>query len=302
MNQALPESFRRTIQEVHGKDGQRWLEDLPDALRRLEQSRGLQVLEHFPLSYNFVAPAVGPEGEDWVLKLGVPNPELSGEIMALKTFAGGGAVRMLYGDPQTGVLLLERVIPGTPLSQIQDDEQATRIAAGVMRQLWQPVLPQAGFRTVAYLGGGFQRLRLTFEGGSGPFAEHLVAVAEAVLAEATTSPAPARLLHGDLHHDNILFDERRGWLAIDPAGIAGDPGYEAGALLFNPLPNFPHRAGMPHLLRRRLEILAEELQLPLAVLVRWGIFKCVLDAWWSYEDHGRGWEPVLSVAEALARI
>ena len=47
--------------------------------------------------------------------------------------------------------------------------------------------------------------------------------------------APRVLLHGDLHHDNILRSGREGWLAIGPFGVFGDPGFEAGALLYNPI-------------------------------------------------------------------
>ncbi len=300
MSAALPDDFQRRIIDVHGEPGARWLEALPQLIRTLERRWKLQVLPSYPLSYNYVAPAIGPNGEAWVLKLGVPNPELIGEILALRCFEGDGAVRVIHGDPAGGVLLIERLQPGTPLSLVADDEQATRLAASVMRRLWRVVPEQPGLRSLAHLGEGLRRLRQRFDGGCGPFPADLVALAEAQLTQAPSSAT--RLLHGDLHHDNILYDQRRGWLAIDPAGILGDPGYEVGSLLFNPLPKTPERTDLRDLLRARLEVLSTELEMPLEGLRRWGIFKCVLSAWWDFEDHGRGWEPVIQVARALADL
>lgn len=45
--------------------------------------------------------------------------------------------------------------------------------------------------------------------------------------------APDVPLHGDLHHDNILVSPR-GWLAIDPKGLSGDPAYELAPAFLNP--------------------------------------------------------------------
>lgn len=42
-------------------------------------------------------------------------------------------------------------------------------------------------------------------------------------------------LHGDLHHDNIIGGGARGWLAIDPQGLIGDPAYDVANVFGNPL-------------------------------------------------------------------
>lgn len=47
-------------------------------------------------------------------------------------------------------------------------------------------------------------------------------------------PSAAIPLHGDLHHDNILASDR-GWLAIDPKGLIGDPAYELANIYRNPV-------------------------------------------------------------------
>ena len=94
------------------------------------------------------------------------------------------------------------------------------------------------------------------------------------------------VLHGDLHHDNILRSTREPWLAIDPNGIVGDPGYEVGALLFNPDPDDRDEA-LTALVPSRVEQLAEEWGMPAERVVAWGFVKAVMSEVWSAE----GWSP-----------
>ena len=52
----------------------------------------------------------------------------------------------------------------------------------------------------------------------------------------TSSPTPrtdARLIHGDLHYENVLAADREPWLVIDPKPMAGDPHYELAPMLWN---------------------------------------------------------------------
>ena len=85
----------------------------------------------FLLSYNYVCAATQKDGSEAVLKIGVPNPELTSEINALTLYNGQGACRILEADPENGMLLLERLQPGTMLASLGDDDQATGIAAEV---------------------------------------------------------------------------------------------------------------------------------------------------------------------------
>ena len=112
----------------------------------------------------------------------------------------------------------------------------------------------------------------------------------------------AALLHGDLHHHNILAAGRQPWLAIDPKGIVGEPAYEVGALLRNPMPELLQSERPKRLLARRLDILSERLGFERERLVGWGTAQAVLAAWWSLEDHGRDWEKWITCAELLAEL
>jgi len=236
------------------------------------------------------------------LKVGVPNPELATEIEALRLFDGHGIVRLLEADCDQGALLLERLKPGTPLSSLTDDELATSIAIQVMGQLWKLVPSEHSFPTAAEWAAGLKRLRERFEGGTGPFPVRLVEGAETLFGELIGSMGEEVLLHGDLHHQNILAAERQPWLALDPKGVVGEPAYEVGALLRNPMPQLLAKPRPERILARRVDQLAEGLGFERARVVGWGLAQAVLAAWWSFEDHGRGWEPCIACAEILAGL
>ena len=301
---AAPPEFARRMVELHGAAGAAWLERLPALIADLADRWSLRVLAPFePLSYNYVAPAVrsaSTSGEGpVVLKVGVPHPELLTEIEALRLFDGRGAVRLLEADAARGALLLERLVPGTPLADLKDDAAATSLAAGVMRQLWRPLPPGHPFPTVERWALGLDRLRARFGGGCGPFPAPLVERAESLFAELIASMGERVLLHGDLHHHNILAAGRQPWLALDPKGLAGEAEYEAGALLRNPIPAFLAWPDLPRITRRRVDQLAEELGFDRARLTGWAIAQAVLAGWWSYEDTGHGWRKWMVCAEAL---
>jgi streptomycin 6-kinase len=147
-----------------------------------------------------------------------------------------------------------------------------------------------------------QRMRHRFGGTSGPFPARLVEEAEVLFAELLGTMAEPALLHGDLHHDNILSAERQPWLALDPKGVVGEPAYEVGALLRNPLPQLLEMPQPGRIMARRVDQLAEALEIDRARIRGWGLAQAVLSAWWVIEDHGAGWEPAIACAELLAAI
>ena len=300
---AIPERFARTMVELHADEGVEWLRRLPNLIRDCEERWGLTVLAPFtPLSYNYVAPAIRADGTDAVLKVGFPADEPETQIPALRLYDGRGIVRLLEADQEQGAMLLERLTPGTPLAHIVDDEEATAIAADVMRQLWRPAPAEHPFPTVADWMGGMQRVREHFGGGSGPFPMALVAEAERLFADLIGSMGEPVLLHGDLHHENILAAQRQPWLAVDPKGVVGEPAYEVGALLRNRLPDDLNPVQTKRILARRIDQLAEALEFDRARLLGWGLAQAMLSAWWTVEDHGYGWEPTIMLAEYFAEL
>jgi streptomycin 6-kinase len=108
------------------------------------------------------------------------------------------------------------------------------------------------------------------------------------------------LLHGDLHHDNILTATRQTWLAIDPKGIVGEPAYETGPLLLNMFSKEDPQA--EKVLARGIAQLSEELGLDQQRIHGWALSRAVLSAIWDLEDTGQGGEEAIACAETLASI
>jgi streptomycin 6-kinase len=288
------------IIDIHGTTGVAWLERLPDTLAEVAERWSLTVLPPFgELSYNYVAPAVCSDGTHVVLKAGVPSPGLRREAEALRRFNGNGIARCLAADLDHGVLCLERLIPGTPLTRVLDDEQVTHITVRVMRELWKPAPPEQTFATVAEWAGDLNDLREHFDSGYGPFPGSLVDTAQGLFGELIGSASV--LIHGDMHPGNILRGGRESWLAIDPKGVVGDPFYDV-ATFATSLPDGLDRSQLKRFLSRRVDQLAKELKIERECILAWGLAQSVLSGWWSYEDHGQGWEWAFARAELFDEL
>jgi streptomycin 6-kinase len=301
----VPEWFARRVAQVWGEPGQRWLDGLPGLVEQCARRWSLTVRPPYPLSYTYVAPVTRANGGPAVLKLGVPGTyELATAAEALRLAAGDGMAALLDADLEAGALLLERVEPGGPLAALaaEDDEAATAVLLDVMRRIHRPVPEPDRFSTVAAWGMAFTELRERHAGGTGPLPPALVDRAERIYAELVASSAPAVLLHGDLHHDNVLRSSRAGWLAVDPKGLLGEPAFEVGAMLHNPWPDLLRWPDPGRLLVRRVHQLAEGLDVDPERVRAWGFAFAVLAAVWFDEDD----EPVdphpLRCAELLAAL
>ena len=307
-NSSIPAYFAQWVTNFWGEEGAAWLRDLPALLADCCVRWNLALLPPFPgLSYNHVTPVTRANGSPAVLKTGVPRDEIATEIAALRRCDGAGMVRLLEADPARGVMLLERALPGEPLARMEDDDQATAIAADVMRAIWRPVPDPSPFPTVAGWLRAFERVRAMFGGGSGPLPEAALARAESLGRDLLASaPVQPMLLHGDLHHDNIVSAQRMPWLVIDPKGVTGDPCFEVGAFLSNPYERFMawDPSEWPMRMARRVDILTERLGFPRERIVAWGVTQATLSAAWGVEDgedDGR-WPDRIARADALAAL
>ena len=295
----LPQDFISTIQTTFGDEGRAFLDALPGLVTEASRRWGLsEVRAVSNLSYHFVARAKRG-AEEVVLKIGVPHRELTSEMAALRFFKGRGAVRLLEADERRGMFLMERLRPGEMLSTLKDDDRATHIAAEVMLRLWRPAPMDDTFIRLSDWFKGLEGLRPAFNGGTGPFPRRVIEEVEELLPRLFAESATPMLIHGDLHHFNVLSSER-GWIAIDPKGVIGHPEYEVGPLLINPMPDLLNGSRPKVRLERRIAILSERLGLSPQSMRDWGLCHAVLSAWWDMSPDGKGGEYSLHCAELLA--
>jgi streptomycin 6-kinase len=303
----LPEDFVQLMREVYGTEAvNAWFQRLPSFLEEYAERWQLKLLPPFEnLSFHYVAPALRADGTPVILKTSAFSDEFEHGLAALRLFNGRGIARLLEWDEEQKVMLLERLQPGTMLESLvpEQDEQATSILASVMRQLWRPAPPEHTFPTVEQLGQGLRQLRAHYAGGYGPFPPRLVDEAMDLFATLSAWAQENMLLHGDLQHHNILRSGET-WLAIDPKGVVGDPGYEVGALFYNPMPAILEVPNLEQLLARRVAQLSEELGMERARIRGWGLAQCVCNAWNMVANNQLSMNPqgILRCAEILSRL
>ncbi|WP_123042186.1 aminoglycoside phosphotransferase family protein [Cohnella candidum] len=278
----MPDTLAQTIRSVYGEEGEAWLAAFPSLVQKCESKWSLRLEEPtFPLSFNFVAPVRFEDGREAVLKLCVPSKESRSEIAALRWFDGKGAVRLLEAEPDEGILLMERVRPGLTLHTVRDEESAVKAAAEVMAKLHGTAPAKTdSLLTVEGWFGGYARLRDRFDGGTGPLPEQSVRLAEERYEALRENPTPHYLLHGDLHHGNLLSADREPWLAIDPKGVIGEAEYEPCSFLMNAI----DESDPLEQIRRRVALFSESLGLDPRRILQWAYCHAVLSAWWCIED------------------
>ena len=200
----------------------------------------------------------------------------------LRAFDGMAVVRSY--DVVDRAVLMERLQPGHSAAELVAhgrDDEATAVVADVIRRM-SPREPPDGTPTVLDLASAFPAYRST---GDTQVSSGLVDDAERVYVELCDSQRDVRLLHGDLHQRNILFDAVRGWVAIDPKGTVGEVAYEVGASLRNPIEH-PEIVASATAVKRRLQTFETALGLDVTRMIRWAYAQAVLAAIWLVEDEG----------------
>jgi streptomycin 6-kinase len=258
--------------------GAEWLERLPALVAECAESWSLRVGPPYPDGHvSWVGPVELRNGEPAVLKINFPEPESEREADALRWWAGEGAARLLAEDEGRRALLIERCVPGSQLWDEPDEDEAMRTAAGVLRRLWRPAPQGHRFPLLADLAAGWA------EGlAEASYDRALVDEAVSFLLEAGPSQGDPVVVHQDFHGGNVLRAEREPWLAIDPKPLVGEREFDTASLLRDRRDELRVDPDPKARIRRRLDLLAAELELDRERMRGWGIAHAL--AW----DHDEG--------------
>jgi streptomycin 6-kinase len=213
-------------------------------------------------------------GEPAMLKIATHIAEQrGGRLMAW--WNGDGAARVLAHDESA--LLLERATGNRSLSEMAQhgrDNEATRIICNVAARLHvSRGVPPTGLIPLAEW---FRELEPAADLHSG-----ILCRSAETAHELLADQRDITVLHGDIHHGNIVDFGPRGWLAIDPKGLTGERAFDFANLFCNP--DF-HVATAPGRLARQATVVAESADLDRSRLLRWIIAYAGLSAAWFLGD------------------
>ncbi len=238
-------------------------------------------------------------GRAAMLKVPLVHEEaLGGRLLA--AWRGVGCAAVFAGDEHS--VVLERAVGGrdlTSLTRAGDDRGAIAVLGSVLGVLHGALAAPAPAVTTAHDTGDilaelpsldewFRALLTTDAASLGALTDDPASAAflgrGRILARRLlhdTTPADTVVLHGDLHHENVLEFAPGDWRAIDPKGIVGHRAFDATAMLAN-----PDRATAqdPRLLEQRVELLARSLGVDRSTILEWSVARSALSAVWSLED------------------
>ena len=232
-------------------------------------------------------------GEPAMLKLSFEEDErLGGAVM--EWWEGHGAARVLAREEHA--LLLERA---TGLASLSDmarmgrDDEACRILCRTAASLHAPRAKASPSLTP--LAQWFRDLAPAARTHGG-ILSRCAETAEILLRD----QREIVVLHGDLHHDNVLDFGERGWLAIDPKHIEGERGFDFANIFTNPDLADPTRpvATEPGRFARRLDVVTEAAKVDRLRLLSWILAWTGLSAAWFLSDG----DPMAEIDLHIARL
>ncbi|MDP1874043.1 aminoglycoside phosphotransferase family protein [Phenylobacterium sp.] len=197
-----------------------------------------------------------------------PDERRGGGVMAWWNGQGAAPVLAVQGE----ALLMVRA-PGdtlAPMVRAGRDEAATAILCQVVARLHAPRdSPRPAAPPLAKLFSA-----LTQSG------DPTLARARQVAAGLLETARDPVLLHGDIHHGNVLDFGADGWLAIDPWGLVGERAYDYA----NIFPNPDLASVTLDRFAARLEQIARTADLEPARLRAWAHAHAGLSAAWHAQD------------------
>lgn len=234
----LDAAARARLVDRHGPSAERWLDALPTRLSALAERWWVALdLATPPLAGRTSVVVRGRlDGAPVVLKLAFLPDHAAVEAEALRAWDGAGAPRLLKADTAAGALLLEAIVPGTPL--IADPAPPSVAACGALLRALRAAAPPAGLPPLRERVESIFELWLARHAAEpGPRAAVPAGLLERgrdAARELAADAAPAALVHGDLHPGNVLDGgAARGLVAIDPRPCRGDPLFDAVDLVLH---------------------------------------------------------------------
>lgn len=285
----------KNAMNILGEKGTVWIDALPTVIKLLSDQLELKnIIPVENMSYNYVAKSIRND-QPVVLKIGFDKKAILDERQALSYFNGNAAIRLLDYDEKYNALLIEQAVPGITLKSLypaQEDFVIHCYVDTVQKLLSKPIKSTYPFCHIKDWLKSFNKAQSNLIPNN--LLEKAINLKNSLLSTMTTEV----VLHGDLHHDNILKDKDT-WIVIDPKGIVGDPEFEIAAFDFISSDEMKRENKVKELFEQRVSLIAEKSKLSAERIEGWVFVRLILSAVWHVEDGGDPTRSIL-LAEKLA--
>lgn len=255
---------------------QDYIPNLPDLITRMEKMYGLSQLQPMSSISSHYLLSGFQKSQPIILKLSQDAKGLQQESAALEAFFGFGVVKVFAEED--GMLLLERAMPGLSLKSYfpKQDYAAIQITCDCIKQLHNAPIPK--HHLLPHIKDWLKTLDDNLD-----IPLPILSKARLIRDELLKTSSNDVLLHGDLHHDNILR-QGDGWIVIDPKGVIGEPTYEVAAFIRNPMPELLTEHNALDIIEQRIADFSSILELPEQRVLQWCFVQAVLSWVWALED------------------
>lgn len=271
------------VQGIVARFGQSFYDQLLPCIAHYAEAWSLTNFKFIPsYSANIVFQCHSQQFGAAVLKIArASGLEFRTELQALEEFNGKGVCRLFRYDVDHAVMLLQQVQPGQPLRQLASLEQRLDVFCSVYRSLHSasavkhryPTYMDWVDRITEFMSGQAQYQELY---------QHMKQ-AQDLCAQVTAIYPGTMLLHGDLHHDNILLGSDGQYVVIDPKGVIGDAVFDIPRFILNEFEDKVTPA-LQHKINSIIVYLAEALNVPQPIIRKLLYIETTMGACWYVED------------------
>jgi streptomycin 6-kinase len=269
----LPRAWEAQVRGYPADDGPTgadWVASVPRLVAEALERWDLAVSGEVRTGWTAVVVPVLRGTQPLALKVGWPHRESALEHLALRTWGGRGAVRLVAALPSDGVLLLERLDADDDLTGVWVD-QACEVIGGVLHLLHVPAPPQVQ-RLADHLAPRLERMPLR-----SAVPRRIVQRTAGLARELLADGGPEVLLHTDLHFANLLRRPGGDHVAIDPKPLAGHPGFDILPVLRNRTDEMGTGASFRWSARHRVSLVAQAAGIDEDAALAWSLLRAGLE-------------------------
>lgn len=274
--------LENNVKNIWGKQGQNWLNQLPEIIELLSAHWSLTHIEPVKnMSYNYVALAKQQNKKPVVLKISCDASLIENEYNALNHFNGHGAIEVIDFDKQHNALLLEQAIPGYLLKahHPRNIKDTMTIYSEVIKALADQTQPNSHSIHASKWCEAIDRIK------SKRIENRLIKKAKELRVYLLNSAENEYLCHGDLHLENIIQHGKK-WVSIDPKGILGETAFEAATFDLIDESEWTELETVQDKIITRINWLASALEIDKNRLLAWVFLRTIISAQWFIEDKG----------------